>query len=52
MTTRPKTVPRQMLAGAAIAMLNENNIGALIVVEGDRPVGLVHFHDLLRIGAA
>lgn len=52
MTTRPKTVPRQMLAGAAIAMLNENNIGALIVVEGDVPVGLVHFHDLLRIGAA
>lgn len=52
MTTRPKTVPRQMLAGAAIALLNENNIGALIVVEGDRPVGLVHFHDLLRIGAA
>lgn len=52
MTTRPKTVPRQMLAGAAIALLNENNIGALIVVEGDRPVGLVHFHDLLRIGVA
>ena len=52
MTTRPKTVPRQMLAGAAIAILNEHNIGALIVVEGDRPVGLVHFHDLLRIGAA
>lgn len=51
MTTRPKTVPRQMLAGAAIAMLNENNIGALIVVDGDRPVGLVHFHDLLRVGA-
>ncbi|WP_269932361.1 KpsF/GutQ family sugar-phosphate isomerase [Aminobacter sp. HY435] len=52
MTVRPKTVPRHMLAGAAIAMLNENNIGALIVVEGDRPVGLIHFHDLLRIGAA
>lgn len=52
MTTEPKTVPRNMLAGTAIAMLNENNIGALIVVEGDRPVGLIHFHDLLRIGAA
>ncbi|WP_378948823.1 SIS domain-containing protein [Mesorhizobium sp. ANAO-SY3R2] len=52
MTTQPRTVPRQMLAGAAIAILNEHNIGALIVVEGDRPVGLVHFHDLLRIGAA
>lgn len=52
MTTRPKTVPRQMLAGAAIALLNDHNISAIPVVEGDRPVGLVHFHDLLRIGAA
>lgn len=52
MTSRPKTVPRQMLTGTALAILNEHNIGALIVVEADRPVGLVHFHDLLRIGAA
>ncbi len=52
MTTHPKTVSCQMLAGAAIAMLNENNIGVLIVVEDDRPIGLVHFHDLLRIGVA
>ena len=41
-----------MSAGAAIAYLNENKIGALVVVEGGRPIGLVHFHDLLRIGAA
>lgn len=52
MTRTPKTVPPDMSAGAAIAYLNENKIGALVVVEGNRPIGLVHFHDLLRIGAA
>ncbi len=52
MTRTPKTVGPQMSAGAAIAYLNENKIGALVVVEADRPIGVVHFHDLLRIGAA
>ncbi|MEX0344212.1 MAG: SIS domain-containing protein [Rhizobiaceae bacterium] len=52
MTRNPKTVTRQTLAGAAVAILNENNISALIVVEDDIPVGIVHFHDLLRLGAA
>jgi arabinose-5-phosphate isomerase len=52
MTMRPKTVKPQMLASAALALLNEHNISALIVVEDNRPVGVVHFHDLLRIGVA
>ncbi|MGH7004327.1 MAG: KpsF/GutQ family sugar-phosphate isomerase [Alphaproteobacteria bacterium] len=52
MTRDPKTVPPTMLASAALALLNEHNIGALIVTEDNRPVGIVHFHDLLRIGAA
>ncbi len=52
MTSNPKTVTRQTLAGTAVGILNENNISALIVVEDDVPVGIVHFHDLLRLGAA
>ncbi|GLS34085.1 KpsF/GutQ family protein [Mesorhizobium albiziae] len=52
MTRTPKTVEPSMSAGAAIAYLNENKIGALVVVDDDKPVGVVHFHDLLRIGAA
>lgn len=52
MTKSPKTVPADMSAGAAIAYLNDNKIGVLIVVDGATPVGVVHFHDLLRIGAA
>ncbi|MBM2712301.1 KpsF/GutQ family sugar-phosphate isomerase [Mesorhizobium caraganae] len=52
MTRTPKTVDPQTLAGTAIALLNEHNIGALVVTENRMPVGVIHFHDLLRIGAA
>jgi len=53
MTRTPKTVKPTVLATAALAMLNQHSIGALIVIDDDsRPVGLVHFHDLLRIGVA
>lgn len=52
MTRKPKTVGPQMSAGAAIAYLNENKISALVVTDGDTPIGVVGFHDLLRVGAA
>lgn len=52
MTRRPKTAKPQMLASTALALLNDHHISALIVVDADKPVGVVHFHDLLRIGAA
>lgn len=52
MTRAPKTVAPQMLVGAAMSLLNEHHISALLVTEENRPVGLVHFHDLLRIGVA
>ena len=52
MTKKPKTVRPDQLAGEALEMLNAAKITTLFVVEGGKPVGLVHFHDLLRIGVA
>jgi arabinose-5-phosphate isomerase len=52
MTTSPKTVRPDQLASEALQILNSSKITALIVVEADRPVGIVHFHDLLRAGVA
>lgn len=52
MTTTPKTIAPDTLAGTAIAMLNDHSISALVVIDDGKPVGVVHFHDLLRIGAA
>lgn len=53
MTADPKTAHPDMLSGVATGLINDLNISALVVVdETKRPVGIVHFHDLLRIGAA
>src|ERR1700683_5206853 len=52
MTVSPKTVRPDQLAGEALQILNSSKITALIVAESDRPVGIVHFHDLLRAGVA
>lgn len=51
MTKDPKIVEPNMLVGAATAFINDHHIGAFFVVEDKIPVGIVHFHDLLRIGA-
>jgi arabinose-5-phosphate isomerase len=52
MTAAPKTVRPGQLASEALQLLNASKITALIVVERDKPVGIVHFHDLLRAGVA
>jgi arabinose-5-phosphate isomerase len=52
MTASPKTVRPDQLAGEALQLINASKITALIVVEAGRPVGIVHFHDLLRAGVA
>jgi len=52
MTPSPKTVRPDQLVGEALQLLNASKITALIVVDMERPVGIVHFHDLLRAGVA
>ncbi|MFS8044566.1 KpsF/GutQ family sugar-phosphate isomerase [Rhizobium sp. BR 314] len=53
MTPNPKTVKETTLATSAMAVLNRHNISALMVIDDERrPIGVVHFHDLLRIGVA
>ncbi|RZN24108.1 KpsF/GutQ family sugar-phosphate isomerase [Bradyrhizobium sp. Leo121] len=52
MTKNPKTIGRDTLAGEALELLNASKVTALIVVDAGKPVGIVHFHDLLRAGVA
>jgi arabinose-5-phosphate isomerase len=52
MTASPKVVRPDQLASEALQLINSSKITALIVVESDRPVGIVNFHDLLRAGVA
>jgi arabinose-5-phosphate isomerase len=52
MTKNPKTVDSESLASEALELLYSSKITALIVTEADKPVGIVHMHDLLRAGVA
>lgn len=50
MTAKPKTIVPTMLTSAALELINSSSITALFVVEKQKPVGLIHIHDLLRLG--
>jgi arabinose-5-phosphate isomerase len=52
MTNQPRTVPPSMLATEMLEVLNTRKITTLIVTEANKPVGIVHLHDLLRAGVA
>jgi arabinose-5-phosphate isomerase len=52
MTKNPKTIRGTSLASEALEVLNASKITALIVTEANKPVGIVHMHDLLRAGVA
>jgi arabinose-5-phosphate isomerase len=52
MTRNPKTVSPDLLASAALELLNASRITAVFVVEKGKPVGIMHVHDLLRAGVA
>lgn len=52
MTREPVTVRPDQLVSEALELLNSSKKTQLIVVEDRKPVGMVHFHDLLRAGVA
>jgi len=51
MTTNPKTIASNSLASEALKLMS-SKISSLIVTDADRPVGIIHLHDLLRAGVA
>jgi arabinose-5-phosphate isomerase len=51
MTRRPRVIAPDALVAEAMEALS-HKISNLLVVEGGEVVGIVHFHDLLRHGAA
>lgn len=52
MTKNAVTIVPSALAAQALAMMNERGITSLFVTEQNRPVGILHIHDLLRAGVA
>jgi arabinose-5-phosphate isomerase len=52
MTRTPRTIAPDALVASALELQETSKITALVVVESGKPVGLVHYLDLLRIGVA
>ncbi|UPY38623.1 KpsF/GutQ family sugar-phosphate isomerase [Sediminicoccus sp. KRV36] len=53
MTPSPRTIAPDALAAEALRLMNESGITTLFVVDaGQRPIGILHLHDLLRAGVA
>jgi arabinose-5-phosphate isomerase len=51
MTKNPKTIKQNLLASYALQQMENYNITSLIAVdENNNPVGLVHLHDLVKLG--
>ena len=54
MTSNPRSVAPDVLAEAALAIMNDRKITCLFVKQapelGWPPVGILHIHDLLRAG--
>jgi arabinose-5-phosphate isomerase len=52
MTRSPKTVRPNQLLSETLDILNSMKVTALYAVELGKPIGIIHVHDLLRVGAA
>lgn len=51
MTRKPKTLSKDLLASFALTQMENHNITSLIVVDKEnRPDGIVHLHDLVKLG--
>jgi arabinose-5-phosphate isomerase len=51
MTRNPKVIASSSLASEALKLMS-SKISTLIVTDADKPVGIIHLHDLLRAGVA
>ena len=52
MTKGPRTADPDSLAADVLRIMNERKITQMFVLEGGKPVGLIHMHDLLKAGLA
>jgi arabinose-5-phosphate isomerase len=50
MTVNPVTIAEHQLASEALALMQRKAITNLFIVKNNKPVGILHIHDLLRAG--
>ena len=49
MTKNPTLANKEMLVGEAINLMNNKKITSLFICDKEKPLGIVHIHDLLRL---
>ena len=52
MTRNPKTISPSAMTAEALKIMHDKKITNLFVVENNKPVGVIHIHDLLNNGVA
>lgn len=52
MTRNPKTISPNAMTAEALKIMHDKKITNLFVLEGKKPVGVIHIHDLLNNGVA
>lgn len=52
MTKNPKTIAPDAMTAEALKLMHDKKITNLFVLEGKKPVGVIHIHDLLNNGVA
>lgn len=52
MTKNPKVVSKDTMASVAMKIMHDKKITNLFVVDNNKPVGVIHIHDLLNNGVA
>ena len=51
MTKKPSTGEKDMLVGEALNIMNQKKITSLFICEKNKPIGIIHIHDLLRLSS-
>ena len=52
MTKNPRTVTKDMISAEALKIMHDKKITNLFVLDGTKPIGVIHIHDLLNNGVA
>ncbi len=51
MTKKPTTGDKNMLVGQVLNIMNTKKITNLFICENNKPIGIIHIHDLLRLSS-
>lgn len=52
MTKNPRTITKDIMSAEALKIMHDKKITNIFVLDGTKPIGVIHIHDLLNNGVA